>query len=497
MSLGPIAVTVAVVFLLVGLAYLVNSGRGVRPGREVPPNLAPYLTDEDLETTRLDKTLVAALFSSAFLAIALPVYFLTESGRQADFTEMFEEEAIHIGEMIYLEQSADNPEGFGCITCHGAEGVGGGSDYVDPRTGATITWLAPSLNDVLYRYDEEELRYWLIWGRPGSPMPAWGAEAGGPMNDQQLDFVIDYLKYIQIPQEEAVGQATSRAEAEVTALDSAAGEIDRLIAVQRGELAAVASAPDRLAAAEELVRNLEQVLDEAGTGLDTDLDGLSNDAEQQINRISELAFANVGTDATPDTTSAADRLILQLDSSNPFSTIDVTGEGVPDAKASTALLGELRSQIAILVPIVDNNDRLLSAGEEAIANLERARTEARYEIDFRSLADGSFGGDIVTAERAFGLYSAYCARCHTAGWSAGPQATLEPGSGAFGPSLRDGRSVVQFPDPEDHYEFIVAGSENGQPYGVSGIGRGWMPGFGTTLSEADIRLIVEFERGLG
>ncbi|MBT8215432.1 MAG: hypothetical protein KJO17_01130, partial [Acidimicrobiia bacterium] len=64
MSLGPVAVTIAVVFILGGLAYLVNSGRGARPGREVPPNLAPYLTDEDLENSRLNKTLFTALFSS-------------------------------------------------------------------------------------------------------------------------------------------------------------------------------------------------------------------------------------------------------------------------------------------------------------------------------------------------------------------------------------------------------------------------------------------------
>ncbi len=312
MSLGPIAVTVAIAFLLIGLAYLLNSGRGVRPGREVPPNLAPYLTDEDLETSRLNKTLVTALFSSAFLAIALPVYFLTESGRQGDFVEMFEEEAIHIGENIYLEQTPDNPEGFGCITCHGAGGVGGGAGYVDARTGASITWAAPALNDVFYRYDEEEVRYWLIWGRPGSPMPAWGVESGGPLNDQQLDFVIEYLKSIQVPQEEVVAQATVLAQAEVTALGTAEAAITDLIAAQRGELAALTSAPDRLAAAEELLPALDQVLDTADEGLDTDLDGLSDDAERQINRISELAFAGVGTDATPDTTIAANSFILEL-----------------------------------------------------------------------------------------------------------------------------------------------------------------------------------------
>ncbi len=496
MSLGPFAVAIAVAFLLVGLAYLVNSGRGPRPGREVPPNLAPYLTDEDLETTRLTKTLTAALFSSALLAIALPLYFLTESGRQADFVEMFEEEAVHIGELIFLEQSPDNPEGFGCIACHGAEGVGGGADYIDPRTGTSVTWAAPALNDVLYRYDEEELRYWLTWGRPGSPMPAWGIEAGGPLNDQQLDFVIEYLKSIQIPQEEAVSAVNGAVAAELATLEGAAASIDTAITDQTGELAAIVSAPDRLRWADQLVGDLEQVLKGAGSGLDTDLDGLSDDGEVQINRISELAFANVGTDATPSTTSAADRLILELDEQNAFTTSDQTGEAVPDAEAAEQFLTELESQVTQLTPLVANNDALRTAAEAALVNLEEAGAAERYAVDFDTIAEAAFDGDVALAERAYGLFSAYCARCHTAGYSAGPLATLAPGSGALGPSLRDGRSLVQFPDFEDQYEFILNGSVNGRAYGVNGIGRGWMPGFGAVLSEADLRLIVEFERSL-
>ena len=48
----------------------------------------------------------------------------------------------------------------------------------------------------------------------------------------------------------------------------------------------------------------------------------------------------------------------------------------------------------------------------------------------------------------------------------------------------------------DHLDFIIGGSVNGQAYGLNGIGRGWMPGFGTVLSEADLMLIVKFERAL-
>ena len=48
MSLGPLAVALAVGFLLLGLAYLVNSGRASRRDPEVPPNLQPYLADGSL-----------------------------------------------------------------------------------------------------------------------------------------------------------------------------------------------------------------------------------------------------------------------------------------------------------------------------------------------------------------------------------------------------------------------------------------------------------------
>lgn len=495
MNLGPFAVAFAVAFLLLGLGYLVSSGRGPRPGREVPPNLQPYLTNDELETSRLNKTLVTALFSSAFLALALPIYFATEAGRQEDFTEKFEEEAIHIGENIYNLQSADNPEGFGCIACHGAEGVGGGASFVDARTGTSVTWDAPAINDVFYRYDRDEVRYWLIWGRSGSPMPAWGIEAGGPLNSQQINFVMDYLESIQIPQEEALDQVDLRVEAELAALESAPNQIESAIAAQQAQINLISTVGERFEAGQQLAEDLAQVLDDAENGFDTDRDGLSDDAETQINRISELAFANVGSDATVESQGAADRLVLELDPDNPFTTADATGEPVPDAQAAALLLDELNSQLQGLGPLAANQESILASTRAGLAALEQALADQRFAVDFDEVA-AAMGTDLETAQRAYGLYSAYCARCHTAGYSAGPVAQLEPGSGALGPSLRDRRSVIQFPDEEDHVEFIINGAENGIGYGVNGIGRGWMPGFGATLTEADIRLIVAYERSL-
>jgi mono/diheme cytochrome c family protein len=496
MSLGPFAVALAVGFLLLGLAYLVNSSRAPRRDPEVPPNLQPYLTDDDLENKRLNKTLVAALLSSAFLAVALPAYFATESGRQQAFVERFEAEALSIGEDIYNLPSADNPEGFGCTQCHGPGGGGGSALFTDPRTGASVSWKAPSLNDVFFRYDEDEVRYWVVWGRAGTPMPAWGTEAGGPLNDQQLDFILLYLESIQLTQEEAAAEVDGEVNIELTNLEGAAAKIEEAIINQQAEIALISMATERFEWATRLRKDLSQVLDSADQGFDTDRDGLSDESELQINRISELAFANVGSDATKASTTARDKLVLELQIGVAFSTSDKVGEAIPDALAAANLLAELDSQLAALGPAAENQDRLEPIARQVLATLGKAADDARYQVDFVALAESAFGGDVAAATRAYGLFSANCARCHTAGYSAGAVSTLEPGSGALGPSLQEGRAVVQFPNSEDHYEFILGGSENGIGYGVNGIGRGWMPAFGTLLSEADLRLIVAFERSL-
>ena len=103
-------------------------------------------------------------------------------------------------------------------------------------------------------------------------------------------------------------------------------------------------------------------------------------------------------------------------------------------------------------------------------------------------------GDMDKAKRAIGLFNAYCARCHTAGYSAGVAYTKEIGSGGLGPALRAGRANIQFKQREDMIDFIVKGSVNGKAYGVNGVGGGKMPGFGAVLPESDIALIIDYLR---
>ena len=43
----------------------------------------------------------------------------------------------------------------------------------------SVTWNAPALNNVFYRFDRDEVTYIITYGRPGSPMSAWGFPAAG------------------------------------------------------------------------------------------------------------------------------------------------------------------------------------------------------------------------------------------------------------------------------------------------------------------------------
>ena len=105
------------------------------------------------------------------------------------------------------------------------------------------------------------------------------------------------------------------------------------------------------------------------------------------------------------------------------------------------------------------------------------------------------------------LFNTQCARCHTKGWS-----TLEPsngfvpmpsqpaGSGAFGPSLRDGSVLEPVPRRHRAAEAVRLGrrsaSRRNKGYGVRGISSGRMAHFGNILTKEQIDAIIEFERSL-
>ena len=76
--------------------------------------------------------------------------------------------------------------------------------------------MAPSLNDVFYRYTEDpttqvqQITQIITYGRPGTPMPAWGVAGGGPKNEQAVSDLVAYLRSIQVSPATARAQASKK-----------------------------------------------------------------------------------------------------------------------------------------------------------------------------------------------------------------------------------------------------------------------------------------------
>ncbi len=557
-----IITVLAVVAGMVWLGVVVVSALRNRGAEEVAPNLQPGTNDQELETRRLETGQKVAIAASAFLAISLPLYFLGEQNRQEGFVDEFEEASVERG--LHLVEE------FACYGCHGPLGVGGSATFVEKRSGVTVSWAAPAINDVFYRYDADEVNYWLTYGRGNTPMPAWGLDGGGPMNEKQIEDVVNYLETIQVPQQEVVDKAAAEIDIQLQRFDNAGATMETAIANQRQVVAEIEQAPEDARFVVPLADRALAILDGAADGIDTDADGLSDTAEVELSRISQEAIdfyrvvEGVELDpATPDaelvesgleglrTTAETDPVLLlniaaieeilaeppegddtdadglsdpaetaingqfaaavdatvpsrlaavSLDPSNPETTA-----GQPDLAAATAMVGGLETVSINTGVAAENQSRLLQAEQAGLDFLLNANERRAWEIDIAGVAEAmsaQSGAEVSEedARRAVGLFLANCARCHTAGFSAGIPFTQEAGSGGFGPALWDGRPVVQFgEDPGDAdddllVDFLINGSVANRPYGLNGFGSGRMPAFGAILAQKDIELLAAYLR---
>lgn len=622
---ASIITVIAVVIGIVWLGILFVSAVRGRGGEEIAANLRPGLNDQELETRRLERWQKAAIFFSGFLAVSLPLYFLTENRRQEGFVDEFATASITRGEHLVEE--------FGCFACHGPLGAGGVATYVEKRSGVTVQWEAPSLNDVLYRYDEDELNFWITYGRGNTPMPAWGLPGGGPLNEAQVVDVVNYLKTIQVPQQDVVARTPDIVTTQLNRLARADAAVSAAILRQRQVVASIERAPEESPVATDLATRARAVLTGAGAGIDTDADGLSDAAESELTAISaeavaaftvvpaismdpeaadaekaeeavsaleaasatdpivegpltaivsilesgrvdpatglspaaideltqiraaalaagvsfrdeveDLASAQALLAALEEAVSAgiegADRLVTQASDAitagsdpdadgistgaervittqaaqaatdtlptqikaialDPANDHSVGGES--DARTAREFVGDLESLATSLRVATESQEKLLTAERAGLEFLLQAERERAWDTDIAGVA-GSMGVDEAAASRAVALFNGYCARCHTAGFSAGVAFTQEAGSGGFGPALWDGRPVVQFgPAHQDPSQdllvlFLIRGSTAQTPYGLNGFGTGRMPAFGATLGQTDIELLAAYLR---
>ena len=199
--------------LLVVMAVVAARRRPPEP----PANLVPYYDDSTLEGPKLERFLGAAVLFSAVLAAALPVYWLLEPTRQSGMDSDFLADSIERGKERFGRTAVPGSEilPLECAKCHGDKGEGGSASYVltpdEPgEVVETVVWTAPSLDDVLLRFSREEVAQIITYGRPGTPMPAWGLEGGGPLPKQPVDDLVNYLQSIQIKPEAAKKRSAER-----------------------------------------------------------------------------------------------------------------------------------------------------------------------------------------------------------------------------------------------------------------------------------------------
>lgn len=455
-----IGLVILAIVLIGFVVYIVLNIRSAKPelGSEIElaANRKPYLSDEDLEGRKLDASLGWGMGLLLVIGVGLPVYWLGEPGRQEGLVEMNDRVFADRGGELY-------EEGANCQQCHGPEGSGGvAGTTITNDAGefvSVVSWKAPALNTVLSRYSEDEVRHVLNYGRNGV-MPAWGAPGGGPLTEQQIDYLIYYLRRIQIPEDEI-------------------REI-----VDGGVRAGVRT---KLAAADP---GLFEALDEARAEANSLTEGLDPGTDE-FDEAADQGAALVAA-AEADIDEAVDAWLESVD------------EVVEQARR---LAVENDPSLAD-----QGDDAIRRAGLELLSDGEAPDSELYWE----------YGEIVFNNDGANGTYS--CARCHTYGWSFdaivdGPDDVdglggpiieeYDTGGGFFGPSLTDGATRTRFETAASHADFISSGQAVGQAYGRGGSGgNGQMPGYGprrdddlevdypATLTQDQIDAVVAFERNL-
>ncbi len=290
----------AVTLLLVFLAVRVLRLRG-QTEEPAPQNLEKFYDDETLEGPHLERVLALALTMLIIGVITMVVYFLYEPFRGEKMADAFEERSVERGAVLFANAQSEaysSTVSLLCANCHGVDGGGGVAPVIlqseDPAcvAGEAITdelarakpqclpkqgsWAAPNLQLAPLRYSRAQLTEIITYGRPGTPMPAWGVKSGrGALNEQSIQDLVNYIESIKTtPQKAQAEAAAALAQVRTDAREAVEGRTvngqhqpgkRELLQEARAELAALpatATAAQRLEA-QRAVDTAQQELDAA------------------------------------------------------------------------------------------------------------------------------------------------------------------------------------------------------------------------------------------
>jgi len=257
------------------------------PEAHDPSNLEEFYPDEVLEGRKLERVLGWALVMTIIVAVALPLYFLLEPDRQSSADDDYLDRSIERGATLYAnDQMAEYDAAFSlqCANCHGADLKGGSATgtvtptdtsdpacTIDEQTGECfpiqVDWQAPPLDSERLIYTREQVTEIITYGRPGTPMPAWGVESGeGVLNTQGIEDLVNFIESEQISSDEAMKRTQD--EFDQLLEDAEQGVADAQEALDTAEQE-LADAPANQQTAQENVDAAEEDLVNAQDYLDT------------------------------------------------------------------------------------------------------------------------------------------------------------------------------------------------------------------------------------
>lgn len=522
-----IGAVIGLAIVVGGIAYYIYNWLSARDeiGSEIElaANRKPYLDDEDLEGPKLDKALSAALFLTAVSAVGLPVYWLAEPGRMEGAEAQYEVVFTDRGTGLYEEL---------CSSCHGGGGAGGvAANFViadDNGFQDQVNWLAPELTTVLSRFSEEEVTEILNYGRPPTPMPAWGAPGGGPLTEQQVEEIIYYLRSIQISPEEAQAQATEElARTYLPSQTEVDGELVEVVAADEngwdhpGEaLFNLGLESDFAQGAFSCGRCHTDGWSIAGRSAIYGPDGVEGSPDDHIpfNPATAEPGPTAGgalgpnlwnvTEQFDDAVAANGRPLLLAWGPTDYEAGDRSVELVMplELESGDLLTVMVDAPVVWSEPTEDELAEATAAAEEgstedvvlpsagwALARYDNGEVVAVDELGRPLDVDGEPMVDGVDTVEAADLGSS---------GSDGDMMIVEYAVIGAGGELElvDGE-LAEVPEDlrtfsEDQVDFITAGGERGRPYGNNGNDAWQMPGFGGLYTQSQIAAIVDFERSL-
>ncbi len=125
-----------------------------------------------MRTENYERHVWVGLVLTLVIVASLTVAWMREPGRMAGAAEALNKASIRRGRQLYVEN---------CAACHGTRGEGVAAPALNNKT-----LLAKASDEVLFAI--------IHAGQPGTTMPAWGQDNGGPLTDEDIRQIVSFIR---------------------------------------------------------------------------------------------------------------------------------------------------------------------------------------------------------------------------------------------------------------------------------------------------------------